>query len=77
MSSFGMLGPRLTKGVREVGLGLYLLLGRAALLADLHHARACEDYLGPNQLATALAVADRPPHSALASHLLYLALSHL
>jgi len=72
-----MLGPRLMNGVREAGLGLFLLLGSAALFADLHHARAGQDHLGPNQLATALAVADRLPHSALASHLLYLALSHL
>jgi len=65
----------------EVGSGdgrlrLFLLVEGSALLADLHHPRARRDNLGPNQLATALAVADRLPRSALASHLLYFALSH-
>ena len=78
--------PPVVTGVRqnveeEVARGwllpLFLLVEDAALLADLHHARAGQDYLGPNQLATALAGSDRLPHSALASHLLYFALSHL
>lgn len=67
---------RVECGSGEGRLGLFLLVEGAALLADLHHPRAGHDHLGPDQLATALAVADRLPRSALASHLLYLALSH-
>ncbi len=67
---------RVGLGSGDGRLGLFLLVEGSALLADLHHPRAGHDNLGPDQLATALAVADGLPRSALASHLLYFALSH-
>ena len=67
-----MIGA-ISRGGRRL---LLLRVEGAALLADLHHARSAQDNLGPNQLATALARTDTLPCRALASHLLYFALSH-
>lgn len=74
----GSLEMRGELGIRRGGrLGLVLLVEGPALLADLHHPRAGHDHLGPDQFATALAAPDGLSRSPLASHLLYLALSHI